>query len=518
MASVTPIPTARAREAERALIGALLIDPSVAWPAVRDIVRTQDFARADNRTIFAAFVTAAEYSDAPDCSIVLDTLEAANQIDQAGGHDYIADIVAETGSAAHARAYAIAIREAAENRRLIEICDEVSTVARSGSVDEARSVFVESMAELELSLASIKKANLLDIEAVTAWADRDAPPPRDWIIRDMIPAGRVTSLFGNGGLGKTLLAMQLGIHTSLSQPLFEKPINGGPVLGIFCEDEQDELERRGRAACDGQMIELNDVPDFYPLSRDGHDNILCKFDHDQIVLTKFYHELEATIGAIRPRLVILDTAADLFAGDFVSTPHVRQFIKVALGGLSVRYNCAVLLLAHPSASAMSSGDGGGFSVAWNNSVRSRLYLRLPKAANPDEVRGRRVLEVRKANYSTADSVSIPLTFENGYFVLDPDPLNEKPDKSAQPKESMTRLAILAHAYMQKQAPGVAIPFGDIRADLLSRPGGLSKADKDATQRKQLQRALDQLARSDLIERCHVPRGTYRIPNGTWDNS
>jgi RecA-family ATPase len=66
--------------------------------------------------------------------------------------------------------------------------------------------------------------------------------------------------------------------------------------------------------------------------------------------------------------------------------------------MCLRHETAVLLLAHPSASAMASGDGGGFSTAWNNSVRSRLYLRRPKSEDAEAIADRRVLEVRKANY------------------------------------------------------------------------------------------------------------------------
>ncbi len=255
----------------------------------------------------------------------------------------------------------------------------------------------------------------LAVEPASLLVDRDPPPARDWICEEMgLPAGRVTSLIGNGGFGKSTIAHQIAIATALSRPLFGMPVNGGKVFGIFCEDEQPELERKTRAIAHAEGIDLGMLDGAYLLSRDGKDNILCTFDRDQIMLTEFYWQVDATFASLQPRLGIFDTAADLFAGDFMSTPHVRQFIKVALGGLCQRHGSAILLLAHPSASAMVSGDGGGFSTAWNNSVRSRLYLRRPKSDDTEAVADRRVLEVRKANYGPSGS-TVPLLYSQGRF-------------------------------------------------------------------------------------------------------
>src|SRR6185312_10161982 len=147
---------------------------------------------------------------------------------------------------------------------------------------------------------------------------------------------------------------------------------------------------------------------------------------------------EATVAALKPRLTILDTAADLFGGDFISTPQVRQFLKVALGGLCVRHGTAVLLLAHPSAAGMSSGKGDGFSTAWHNSVRSRLYLRRPNSEDKDAAKDRRVLELMKANLGP-DGDMIPLRFDRGYLAPDLEPLEEGGKPIRGPKTN-TRLA------------------------------------------------------------------------------
>ena len=44
-------------------------------------------------------------------------------------------------------------------------------------------------------------------------------PPRRWIVPDWVPVGVTTLLYGDGGLGKSLLAMQLATACATSQKL-----------------------------------------------------------------------------------------------------------------------------------------------------------------------------------------------------------------------------------------------------------------------------------------------------------
>lgn len=503
--AVTPINRpSGSSETERALLGALLLDFPTAWPLVADVVGTEHFLRADHRLIFAAIAELAATDIAPELVIVVDHLAAQGKLEEAGGQEYIADLVGESLSAVNARACALKVRDNAERERIVSVLTQGITKAREGSAEDAVN-FLRSATSF-IDTIGISRARPLPIVAAATWADKDPPPPRDWVLEGLIPAGRVTSLLGNGGLGKTLLAVQIGLHVSLSRRLFDIDVSGGPVLGIFCEDEQDELERRTRAAVAGEEIDLEAAERFYPLSRDGENSLLCTFERDEIKLTSFYHDLEATIADIRPRLVILDTAADLFAGDFISTPHVRQFLKIALGGLCVRHGCAILLLAHPSTSAINSGDGGGFSTAWNNSVRSRLYLRRPKGGDPEETQDKRVLEVRKANYA-ADGTSIPLLYQHGVFVPDPDPVDETEAESRPRKQRMTKVPLVLHDFMRGTS-GV-VPFGQL-FDAAMRSGAIPSEASPAAARKQVQRALSHLCEAGVIRKCEMPRGTYRL--------
>ena len=81
--------------------------------------------------------------------------------------------------------------------------------------------------------------------------------------------------------------------------------------------------------------------------------------------------------SVKPQIVIVDTAADIFAGNENDRAQVRQFIGL-LRGLAIDANCGVLMVSHPSLTGINSGSGTSGTTGWHNSVRSRLYF---KAAN-----------------------------------------------------------------------------------------------------------------------------------------
>ncbi len=489
-----------AAESERELIGSLLRNSAIAWPLVKDIINATHLTRADHRLIFGTIADLMNEKGVADAVLVIDRL--GDQLEAAGGRDYIVEIYANSLSGVNADAYARIVRDYADRSKVVSIMERTAARARLGSAADAVEDGRRELDKINLGAA----AKALVVAPAARWAASAPPKPREWVIEGLIPAGRVTSLFGNGGLGKTLLALQIGLHVSLGRQLFDIGVTGGPVLGIFCEDEADELNRRLRSACAAEGVELADVERFYALSRDGEDSYLCTFEHDHIRLTAFYEKLEATVIELKPHLLILDTAADLFAGDFLSTPHVRQFLKIALGGLCARHGCAILLLAHPSAAAMATGEGGGFSTAWSNSVRSRLYLSRPKppddADEAVDVQDKRVLEVKKANYAAGDT-KIPLLYDNGVLVPDRDPVASGPSA---PRTKTARVALAALDYIRSRGLLVT-SFRELFEELQSR-GAIAPGSYDE-QRKPLNRALRQLMADGTVIATKTPHG-YRL--------
>jgi RecA-family ATPase len=240
-------------------------------------------------------------------------------------------------------------------------------------------------------------------------------PEREWCVPDYIPADTVTMLSGDGGEGKSLLALQLAVGRALGREWIGLLPEPGRTLVLSCEDDANEMHRR-----------LNDIRQFYNASWAelsdirlvdlvGEDAILGELAKGQIKPTEMYEALDNCIADFEPGLVVLDVLADLFAGDEINRMQVRQFVTL-LKRLARKHHCAVLLLSHPSLTGMNTGSGLSGSTDWNNAVRSRLYLQMPKTVDgavPNK--GLRTFQGKKSNYGERGGM-FDVVWREGVFV------------------------------------------------------------------------------------------------------
>jgi RecA-family ATPase len=246
--------------------------------------------------------------------------------------------------------------------------------------------------------------------------------PREWIVQDWLPVGCTTLLYGDGGTGKTLLAQQLMTSCATGKPWCGMAVTQCRSLAIFCEDDEAEIHRRQDRINQTYGVDFEDLEDMTWTSRVGKDNALMRFFADgRQMLTDLLADIKAAALTFQARLIVLDTAADMFGGNENDRAQVRNFLG-ALNGWAMEMAGAVLINAHPSRSGLSStGDMDGGSTAWSNTARSRWSLARPKAdgeseggADADE----RVLTRRKANYASAGD-TIKLRWQAGMLA----PLN-----------------------------------------------------------------------------------------------
>lgn len=244
-------------------------------------------------------------------------------------------------------------------------------------------------------------------------------PPREWLVPGLVPGGTVTMLGGDGGTGKSTLALGLAVATVAGVPWVGRSVeDGGPAAFLSAEDDKDELHRRLDAICKAKGVEIEALHDLSYRSLAGEDALLAVLNRatNTLAPTPLYTALDQWMAVERPSLVVLDTLADLTAGEENNRAHARQFIGM-LRHLAITHSAAVMLLAHPSLTGISSGSGLSGSTAWNASVRSRLYLeRISEDGYEPDPDARR-LSTKKANYArTGDEIL--LTWKDGAFVAD----------------------------------------------------------------------------------------------------
>jgi RecA-family ATPase len=259
-----------------------------------------------------------------------------------------------------------------------------------------------------------------ELLAVSAATFSDEPVlPRRWIVLDMIPDRTVSIVAGDGGGGKTTLMLQLAAAIAGDRPWLGCNPEPGTVLFLSAEDELDELHRRIAAIASSLGVALSDLADLHLVALAGKDAVMgaAQGKTGIVTATAVFRGLVALVERLKPRVIFLDALADVFGGDEVARAQARQFISL-LRGLAIDHNLAVVLIAHPSLTGITSGSGTSGSTGWSNSVRARLYLDRvlddrKREMDPDL----RVLQVKKSNYGPV-GIEKRLRWRDGVFLLD----------------------------------------------------------------------------------------------------
>jgi RecA-family ATPase len=205
---------------------------------------------------------------------------------------------------------------------------------------------------------------------IEEWAGRE-PPPREWAVRDRFPLRNVGLISGEGAVGKSTLLMQQGVAHILAKDWLETLPEPGPFFYVNAEDEEAELHRRFAAIAAHYGASLSDLKNhLHVLALAGKDAVLGHPDRNGLIkATPLFHKITEAARDIRPKLIGLDTSADIFAGNENDRSQVRQFVGL-LRSLAIAANAAVIVAAHPSLTGINTGTGLSGSTAWHNSVRA----------------------------------------------------------------------------------------------------------------------------------------------------
>ncbi|KKZ89369.1 AAA family ATPase [Rhizobium phaseoli] len=253
----------------------------------------------------------------------------------------------------------------------------------------------------------------LETFSVADFAGKAVPEQEFLDARHMFPARNVTLLQGDGGSGKSLLAMQLCMAVVSRSTWLGISVRHGGALYVSAEDDKTQNHIRAAEIAQAEGLDLAAMSGFRIACLAGKDATLATEDRKgRLSVTSLFKRLELTLANFQPQVSVLDNLADVFGGNEISRSQAKQFIGM-LRGLAIRFDCCILLLGHPSLTGLNNGSGTSGSTAWSNSVRSRLYLYRPGDQDADEKV--RVLDIMKANYGPRGN-PMNLKWDMGRFI------------------------------------------------------------------------------------------------------
>jgi replicative DNA helicase len=214
------------REAEEAVIGAVLIHPDVYYNLVQFLL-PDDFYIVRHRWIWEAFHRLHEKKMPVDFLTVTETLEGAGQLAEIGGPAYLTALVNQVPTSLHAEAYGHLVSDEATRRRLLQAANQIATLAYDRSLDLPESA-EQSIAALEKAVAHPLQGSLAPIcETLRTAYDRIEILSRspelpgiasgleelDTLLGNFQP-GNFYVLAARPGLGKSALLLNIAHHAA----------------------------------------------------------------------------------------------------------------------------------------------------------------------------------------------------------------------------------------------------------------------------------------------------------------
>ena len=214
------------------MLGGLMLD-HLALEKISDVLRPEDFYRADHRKVYEAILDLSEGNKPFDAVMVAEWLSKRDQLEEAGGVPYLVELVEAVPTAANILAYAQMIRESSVLRKLIDVGTQV---VQMGYRPEGRAAAeVMEFAEREIfSIADegerLKRGFRPIKELMTGAMDRVAELfEREEAItghatgfKDFdemtsgLQAGDLVIVAGRPSMGKTTFAMNIAEHVAIS--------------------------------------------------------------------------------------------------------------------------------------------------------------------------------------------------------------------------------------------------------------------------------------------------------------
>jgi AAA domain len=200
-----------------------------------------------------------------------------------------------------------------------------------------------------------------EAELLGEWdaGDDDQPvPPRGWLLGTTFCRGFVSSLLGEGAVGKTALRYAQALSLATGRSLTgEHVFQRSRVLIASLEDGRDELRRRIKAACLHHEIKRDELKSWlYLAALDKASGKLMTLDrHNRPVPGVLRAKLERTIASRKIDLAMLDPFIKTHTISENDNSGIDEVAQI-LTGIADTFNIAVDVPHHMSKGSADPGN------------------------------------------------------------------------------------------------------------------------------------------------------------------
>ncbi len=305
-------------EAERTILGAILLDNTVCNQAI-ELVRRDDFFLESHRRIFDKMMALSERGEVIDLITLGEELRRSCELVQVGGAPYLSSLIDGVPRAGNIEPYAKIVKEAHLNRAIITLLNKKIADVFDGE-DEADRIIQDlenelSGLSLRLNTASQKK-NLYTVEELKELK------PADWLIPSLLARGAFTLLYGPSGAFKSFFTLDQMLFLSSEYSIVYVAAEGQTGLS-----NRIEAWQRHHKISPGKIFFWIEAVD-----------LLSKSE-----TTRFIRAIEKT----KPDVVVFDTLSRCMPGGNENAPEVMGAFIHSCGRVQSELNAAVWVNHHP---------------------------------------------------------------------------------------------------------------------------------------------------------------------------
>ena len=209
-------------EAEQSVLGSIFLDPETVVN-VLEYLETSDFYRKNHQIIFDAILQLNNRNEAIDVVTIANELDTKNQLENAGGMEYLAELAVAVPTSANVEYYAKIVEEKSILRNRIRSATEI--VRKGYEEGDELAVMLDSAEQniLQVSerrnrsgfirISDVVSASLQNIESLAQQSDDVTGVPTGYIALDKMTAGlqkeELIILAARPAVGKTAFALNI---------------------------------------------------------------------------------------------------------------------------------------------------------------------------------------------------------------------------------------------------------------------------------------------------------------------
>ncbi|CZQ97623.1 replicative DNA helicase [Trichococcus collinsii] len=209
-------------EAEQSVLGSIFLDPETVVN-VLEYLESSDFYRKNHQIIFDAILQLNNRNEAIDVVTISNELDTKNQLENAGGMEYLAELAVAVPTSANVEYYAKIVEEKSILRNLIRSATEI--VRKGYEEGDELAVMLDSAEQniLKVSerrnrsgfirISDVVSASLQNIESLAQRSDDVTGVPTGYIALDKMTAGlqkeELIILAARPAVGKTAFALNI---------------------------------------------------------------------------------------------------------------------------------------------------------------------------------------------------------------------------------------------------------------------------------------------------------------------